>query len=108
MSLITRQEFQGTFLQNVEWLSPDYVPQVRASRAVNLILQLQISGPGNSVPVEITLDGSLFFLINSGNPIPEGFSQFDILADPNSAINIRTPDAGGISVRGRLVADFDG
>jgi len=108
MALLTRVEFQGTFAQNVVWLTPDYVPQVRSSRAVDLVLQLQVSGAGNSVPVELTIDGSLFFLINGGNPIPEGFSQFDIFADPNSAINFRTPDAGGISVRGRLVADLDG
>jgi hypothetical protein len=106
MALLTRVEFQGTFAQNVEWLTPDYVPQVRASRAVDLVLQLQ-STTGGAV-VELTLDGILFFALNGGNPIPAGFSQFDIFCDPNSAINFRTPDVAGISIRGRLVADLDG
>jgi len=106
MALLTRVEFQGTFAQNVVWLTPDYVPQVRSSRAVDLVLQLQSSGGGQVV--ELTIDGSLFFALNGGNPIPDGFSQFDIFADPNSAINFRTPDASGISIRGRLVADLDG
>lgn len=107
MSLITRVNSQGTFAQNTPWLSPGYTPQVRASRAVDLILQIQVNS-GNLVEVEATLNDTDYFPINSNAVLPEGWSQFDIFAEPGDIVNFRTPNVAGISVNFRLIADFDG
>ena len=101
--LYERAKSVGTFAQNVVWFSPDYTPLAQTSRSSNLIIQIQSS---TSVIVELTTDGTNFFLINSGNAIPIGFSQFDIFVTKNDRVNLRTTDGAGISVDCRLVNDL--
>lgn len=103
--LYERAKSVGTFAQNVKWFSPDYTPLAQTARSSNLIIQIRSA---TSVIVEVTTDGSLFFVINSGNPIPVGFSQFDIFVTKDDLVNIRTTDPAGISVDCRLVNDLTG
>ncbi|KKN37577.1 hypothetical protein LCGC14_0762170 [marine sediment metagenome] len=103
-SLYERAKALGTFAQNIAWFSPSFVPVAPSARSSNLIIQIQSS---TSVIVELTTDGTNYFVINSGNAIPIGFSQFEIFATKDDLINLRTSDGAGISVDCRLVNDLD-
>ncbi len=103
--LYERAKALGTFAQNVKWFSPDYVPVAGTSRSSNLIIQIQAS---TSVIVEFTIDGTLFFPINSGVAIPVGWSQFEVFATKADSVNFRTSDPAGVSVDARLINDLTG
>jgi len=102
--LYERAKALGTFAQNVKWFTPDYTPLAGTGRTSDLIIQINTS---SSVIVEVTVDGgSTFKPINSGNPVPLGFSQFDIFATKDDLVNVRTSDGAGISVDARLINDL--
>ena len=102
--LYERAKALGTFAQNVKWFTPDYTPLAGTSRTSDLIIQINAS---SSVIVEVTVDGgNVFNPINSGLPVPVGFSQFDIFATKDDRVNLRTTDPGGISVDCRLINDL--
>ncbi len=103
--LYERAQAIGTFAQNVSWFSPDYVPVAGTSKSSNLIIQIQAN---TSVVVQATIDGVNFFDINSGVAVPAGWSQFEIFATKNDAVNFRTSDGSGVTVDARLVNDLSG
>ncbi len=102
--LYERDKALGTFAQNEKWFATDYTPLAGTGKTSDLIIQIQTA---TSVIVEVTIDGGgTFAPINSGNPVPIGYSQFDIFATKDDLVNVRTSDVAGITVDARLINDL--
>lgn len=86
-------EASGVKTQNTAWFASDIAIDDTSKIRLNLALSL-------AVVVEITKDGTNWVTINSGNALGvDDESVFSIPVRNGDSFNIRTPTAGGVTVR---------
>lgn len=96
-SKFIRGDENGIKAQDELWFAENFTPVLDIGEVEDIIIQIIATVPA---VVEITLNGGTDWnVINNGNPIPLGLSQFEIFTIKSSEINLRTPDAAGIDLR---------